>query len=87
MVELIHVHHARIRTPEGLEYVPRSYALERPDGMWEGWLEFSPTDTAAPTLRTSRETTQSSRDAVISWASGLEGAYLEGAFSRAAIVS
>ena len=87
MVELIHEHHTLIRTPEGLEYLPRTYALERPDGIWEAWLEFAPVDADAPALRTARETTQASRDAVVSWASGLERAYFEGAFGRASIVT
>jgi hypothetical protein len=88
MVQLIHEHHARIHTPERVEYVPRTYALERPDGVWEAWLEFLPVDDAqAPTPRTARETTQMSRDAVVYWTSGLEPAYFEGAFARAAIVT
>ena len=87
MVELIHTHHATIRTPEGLVYSPRSYGLERLDGTWEAWLEFVPIDAGAPTLRTARDTTQASRAALVSWALGLEGAYLEGAFARARIVT
>jgi hypothetical protein len=60
------------------------FALGRPraDGTWEGWLEFVAIG-AAVVLRTEQETTQSNRQAVAYWASGLEPAYLEGAFSRA----
>jgi hypothetical protein len=83
MAQLIHEHHAHIHTPEALTYTPRTYGVARSDGMWEAWLEFVPMDPGAPRLRTERDTTQASREAVVSWALGLEGAYLEGAFSRA----
>jgi hypothetical protein len=83
MAQLIHEHHAHIHTPEGLTYRPRTYAASRPDGMWEGWLEFVPMDPGAPRLRTERDTTQASHAAIETWALGLEGAYLEGAFARA----
>jgi hypothetical protein len=86
MVELIHEHHTHIRTPEGIAYVPRTYALQQADGMWEAWLEFDPIDRDLPTLRTERETSQASREAVHIWASGLERAYFEGAFARAYVV-
>lgn len=86
MSQLIHEHHAHIHTPEGLTYLPRSYAKARPDGIWEAWLEFVPQDPGAPRLRTERDTTQASRAAIESWALGLEGAYLEGAFHRAFVV-
>ena len=52
----------------------------RDDGTWEGWLAFvSPTHT----LQTPRETTQSSQNDVLYWATGLQPTYLEGAFQRA----
>ena len=38
-----------------------------------------------PVLRTERETSQSSRGALETWALGLEPAYFEGAFSRARV--
>ena len=87
VVELIHEHHARIHTPDGLSYVPRTYAIGRTDGIWEAWLEFLPLDPGAPALRTDRETTQASREALATWAAGLEPAYLEGAFTRAQVVT
>jgi hypothetical protein len=87
MAQLIHEHHAHIHTPEGLTYQARTYAKSRDDGIWEAWLEFVPMDAGAPRLRTERDTTQASRGAVESWALGLEGAYLEGAFARAAVIA
>ncbi len=56
---------------------------ERPDGTWEGWLEFQPSDATHPVLRTDQETSQPNRAAVEYWASGLEAVYLQGALARA----
>ena len=63
------------------------YADQLPDGRWEAWLEFDPVDHQAPTLTTDRETSQASRQALETWASGLETAYFEGAFARARVVT
>jgi len=83
MADLIHEHRARIHTPEGITYAPRTLAERQSDGTWEAWIEFDPIDHDGPVLRTERETSQSSREALETWASGLEGAYFEGAFGRA----
>jgi len=53
------------------------------DGTWEAWLEFEPTDASKAAIRTDRETSQSNRQAIDYWASGLEPVYLDGAFARA----
>ncbi len=66
----------------GTEYVVRAYGRGRSDGTWEGWLEFVSVATGA-VLRTGRETTQSKREDVAYWASGLEPSYIRGAFARA----
>jgi hypothetical protein len=55
------------------------------DGLWHGWLEFSAD--SGRVLRTGQETEQSTRDALVYWATGLEPTYLEGAFQRAQEVS
>ena len=86
MAELIHEHHTHIRTPGGAVYVPRTYAAPNPDGVWEVWLRFQPLDHRGPVLETDRESSQATREAVDSWAAGLEGAYFEGAFARAHLV-
>jgi hypothetical protein len=66
----------------GTRFVVRVYGRERADGTWEGWLEFVAVG-AASVMRTDRETTQSNRDELAYWATGLGDAYLQGAFSRA----
>ena len=72
-----------VRDPTGeTRYVARVFGRGRADGTWEGWIEFVAVG-AAVVLRTDQETTQSNREGVAYWASGLEPAYLEGAFARA----
>jgi len=88
MSELIRRHHTRIHTPEGLTYLAQTVAAKMPDDdEWEAWLEFHPADGRGPVLRTERETSQSSRDAIDVWASGLESVYFEGAFARAHVIA
>jgi len=54
----------------------------RPEGhLWEGWIEFIAED-GSDVRRTSRETTQPDFNAVVYWATGLSGTYLEGAMAR-----
>ena len=66
----------------GREWTVEAWGEGREDGRWEGWLVFVPADGSLP-LATPRETTQSNRQALTYWASGLEPIYLEGAFTRA----
>ena len=49
--------------------------------LWEGWIEFAAQD-GSGIRRTSRETTQPDRDALVYWSEGLSGTYLEGALAR-----
>jgi hypothetical protein len=51
-------------------------------GQWHGWIEFLPQDGGAA-LQTGLETSQSERDDLEYWASGLTSAYLEMALERA----
>ena len=83
MAEFIHEHSTRVKGEDGTTYIVRTYAQERIDGTWEGWLEFHPTDERKQVLRTEQETSQPNRLAIEYWASGLEPIYLEGAFARA----
>jgi len=52
------------------------------DGRWSGYLAFTPL-IGGRTIMTSRETTQSSFDALDYWARGISSVYLEGAVERA----
>jgi hypothetical protein len=83
MPELIHLYADQVRGRDGTIYTVSAYGEARPDGTWEGWLEFQPPGIGAHALRTERETTQPSREALAYWASGLEPVYLDGAFARA----
>jgi len=71
-----------IQDSAGINYVVRVFGRERVDSTWEAWLEFVSVG-AAIVLTTRVETTQSNREAVAYWATGLEPAYLQGAFARA----
>ena len=85
MAALIHEHATRVRTPEGELFTARTW--REPEGhLWHGWLEFTPAGADRPTLRTDRETSQPSKQALAYWAEGLEPLYFEGAFARAQIV-
>src|SRR5437868_448815 len=86
MAELIHEHAVHVRTATGEAFVPRTYGERQTNGTWEGWLEFDPVEGDAPTLRTARETSQATRDALEMWATGLESTYFEGAFTRAYVL-
>jgi hypothetical protein len=66
----------------GARYLVRIYGDERADGTWVGWIEFEALSMGV-TLRTGRETTQSNREQISYWASGLEPTYFDGAFARA----
>jgi hypothetical protein len=83
MADLVHEHSVTIQTPKGATYTARTYAEPQRDGTWQGWIEFRPLDGRGGTLRTDRETTQPTREAVAYWASGLQPVYFEGAFERA----
>ena len=72
-----------IDEPILLNGVPyRAQVAGRPNGnVWEGWIEFW-SENGDDLRRTPRETTQPDRNALVYWASGLSGTYLEGALAR-----
>jgi hypothetical protein len=67
--------------PDGKEYEARVCGRGREDGLWEGWLEFSPSG-GGETIATERETTQPNRDDALYWAQGLTWGYVDGALIR-----
>jgi len=62
------------------KYRVRIEGQQRPDSTWGGRLAFVD---GKSILRTGQETSQSNRQALEYWATGLEPIYLEGAFARA----
>jgi hypothetical protein len=80
MAEIVHVFDEPVFL-DGAPYEAR--VAGRPEGhIWEGWIEFVARD-GGDALRTPRETTQPDRAALLYWATGLSGTYLEGALRRA----
>lgn len=79
--ELIHEYVDPVRTADGKVFNVRAYGQARSDGTWVGWLAFAAADGSL--RRTSRETTQSSRDHLAYWAAGLQPSYFDGALLRA----
>lgn len=73
---------APVRDEAGRTYTARVCGRAGDDGLWDGWIEFTPVG-GGTTLRTERETTQPNRRDLEYWASGLTEAYLEGALERA----
>src|SRR5688572_22901917 len=69
---------------EGRRFRARVLAALRPDGEWDGCIEFSD---AEVTLLTPRETTQTSILDLKGWASRLSPVYLSGALERAMVAS
>lgn len=80
---LIHRYSVPVSDALGRGYSVRAYGQSRPDGTWEGWLEFYPVEQEEPILCTGRETSQPDKKALVYWAGGLEPVYLEGALKRA----
>ena len=82
-MEFVHQFRTQIARPDGTRYVARAYTDQETIGtLWEAWLVFFPMD-GGTAVATDRETTQSKRDDVDYWASGIEPIYLEGALVRA----
>ncbi len=84
MAEVLVQFDTDIRADDGATFTPRVCTRRRDDGLWEGWIEYVPSESegGAP-IRTGRETEQPSREEVTYWATGLSTVYLEGALARA----
>ena len=80
MAEVLVRYTAVVRGSDGKFWIPQACGGVANDGLWEGWIEFVSDENA---IRTGRETEQPNRDALVYWAQGLTGAYLEGALARA----
>ena len=65
------------------EYHARAVGRLADDGMWEGWIEFTPVDGRNEVLVTGAESRQPERNHLEYWATGLSPVFLEGALERA----
>ena len=70
-------------TDEFGSYYPRAVGRLARDDMWEGWIEFLPTDGGGDVLVTPVESRQPERQHLVYWATGLSQVYMEGALHRA----
>lgn len=76
MAELIRQFSSLTEANDGTQYVARVYGEQRRDRVWIGWIEFSPLNEERP-VRTAAQTERINRNALASWAAGLEGQYLQ----------
>ena len=82
MAEVLAEFAGSVSDDDGLEYRAQAVGTARPNGQWEGWIEFVPLGGGAP-CRTPRETTQPNHQDAVYWATGLSDVYLAGALVRA----
>jgi len=82
MAEVLAQYPQLLVTSDGSKYVAQACGAPNVDGLWDGWIEFLPTQGGSP-IRSSRETTQPNKTDAEYWASGLTAVYLEGALDRA----
>lgn len=71
-----------IRGSDGRTWDAQACGDTADDGLWEGWIEFTPEGGGEP-ARTARETEQPNLADLQYWAQGLTMVYLEGALARA----
>lgn len=69
--------------PDGVRWAPRVCGTLADDGLWDGWIEYSATNSSIDPIRTPRETKQAKRSDLLYWAQGLTQVYLDDALVRA----
>jgi hypothetical protein len=82
MAEVLHTFDTLVGDALG-QYQPQAVGRLADDNMWEGWLEFFPTDGSGEVLVSSVESRQPEREHLVYWSTGLSPVYLEGALARA----
>jgi hypothetical protein len=82
MAEVLIEYDAEFPGPGKQVFHVRACGRQRDDKLWEGWLEFVPSD-GGKVIRTGRETTQPNRDDLMYWGGGLTATYMDGALQRA----
>lgn len=65
------------------DYHARAVGRQGDDGMWEGWLEFTPMNGESEVIVGGIESRQPERHDLAYWATGLTPVFLEGALRRA----
>jgi len=70
-----------VRGSDGRAWDAQACASVANDGLWQGWIEFTPREGGA-SIRTGRETEQPNLADLRYWAQGLSMVYLEGALAR-----
>lgn len=83
MTEVLVDYENTIAGADGSRWAARACGREGAGNMWEGWIEFVPLDLDRKPIRSTRETTQPSREDLLYWATGLTPVYLRGALTRA----
>ena len=71
-----------VTSADGVTYRAYVYGRSRPSDTWQGWLVFERVSDARR-FPTDVETTQSSAEGILYWATGLTNAYFDGALKRA----
>ena len=82
MAELLAEFQTPVASRNGLFYMARACGGKAADGLWHGWIQFTPVGGGVP-ICSPRETTQPNRVDTEYWAGGLTPVYLEGALQRA----
>jgi hypothetical protein len=82
MEQLLQEFEQPVRDRSGERYKVLLYGRSRPGDTWQGWLVFERLRDGER-FPTGVETTQSSADGILYWATGLTDAYFDGAFARA----
>lgn len=68
--------------PKGSGFRARACALPTRGGLWQGWIEFNPTN-GEPSFRSPHETLQPTRTSVMAWAVSLTPDHLSCVLDRA----
>jgi|SRR5580765_7526608 len=82
MAELLAEFPTPVASRDGVFYTARACGAKAADGLWHGWVEFTPVK-GGPSICSPRETTQPNRVDAEYWGGGLTPVYLEGALQRA----
>jgi hypothetical protein len=82
MSEVLVEYDTVLTADDGSRWVSQACGRRGRGTIWDGWIEFIPLDPAERPVRSRRETTQPSREALRYWATGLTPIYLKGALDR-----